>query len=288
MQAGEFTVNASQNALDLDELLKGLDLRDSDDRQIAQRAALKTYGRGLCSVTAVPAASQEYLQTIERQVLLEARAMLRDSRLRVFDDDPLQSWRRRPENDEDAASLKLEAGALAGCMIINAEREDGRTIITLQRANYSMERGSYGYSFICDAHEAFGSVGHAFAIRDLRESSHALLSHGAPVFFSLGFIGDAVSALESTALIRMQRRASPLLRAVAAPSQRVVDAGWRLPLATLGNQGDSGSLSRRSPSRRASAIPARLELTLTTSFTRLSISQHGPVRPRASVSRQSG
>ena len=114
MQVGEFTVNANQNALDLDELLKGLDLHDSDDRQIAQRAALKTYGRGLCSVTAVPDSSQEYLQTIERQVLLEARAMLRDTKLRVVDDDPLQSWRRRPENDEDAASLKLEAGALAG------------------------------------------------------------------------------------------------------------------------------------------------------------------------------
>ena len=97
-----------------------------------------------------------------------------------------------------------------------------------------------------DAHEAFGSVGHAFAARDLRESAHALLSNGAPVFFSLSFIGDAVSALESTALIRMQRRASPLLRAVAAPSQRVVDAGWRLPLAALGNQ---GALQRVSPLR---------------------------------------
>ena len=193
MQAGEFTVNACQNALDLGELLNGLDLQDSDDRQIAQSAALKKYGRGLCSVTAVPDSSQEYLQTIERQVLLEARAMLRDSRLRVFDDDPLQSWRRRPETDEGAAKLEIEAGALAGCMVINAEREDGRTIITLQRANYSMERGSYGYTLICDAYEAFGSVGHAFAIRDLRESAHALLSHGAPVFFSLGFIGARYS-----------------------------------------------------------------------------------------------
>ena len=114
MIAGEFTVNASQNALDLGELLNGLDLQDSDDRQIAQRAALKTYGRGLCSIGAVPDSSHEYLQTIERQVLLEARAMLHDTKLRVFEDDPLQSWRRLPENDEEAANLKLEAGALAG------------------------------------------------------------------------------------------------------------------------------------------------------------------------------
>ena len=240
MQAGEFTVNVSQNALDLGELLNGLDLHDADDRQIAQRAALKTYGRGLCSITAVPTASHEYLQTIERQVLLEARAMLRDSRLRVFDDDPLQSWRSKPLCDKDAAKLKIEAGALAGCMVISAELEDGKPVITLQRASYSMEHESYTYVLICDAYEAFGSVGHTYADRDLRESAYALLSHGAPVFFNIGFIGDAVSALESTALIRMQRRASPLLRAVAAPSQRVVDAGWRLPLAALGNQGDNG------------------------------------------------
>ena len=126
--------------------------------------------------------------------------VLHETRLRVVDDDPLLSWRSRPDCDKDATKLNIEAGTLAGCMVISAELEDGRPIITLQRASYSMEHGSYDYLLICDAHEAFDSVGHAFATRDLRESAHALLSNRTPAFFDIGFIGDAMSALESTAV----------------------------------------------------------------------------------------
>lgn len=80
MQTAEFTVDTSQTALDLGDLLHALDAYESDDRQIAQCAALRMYGRALCSIEAVPAASHDYLQTIERQVLLETRAMMYEIR----------------------------------------------------------------------------------------------------------------------------------------------------------------------------------------------------------------
>jgi hypothetical protein len=118
----------------------------------------------------------------------------------------------------------------------------------LQIAVYSRKWKSYSYTTICKkATRAFSSVGHRYAERDIEASWGTWLANDeSHVFLDLGFVGDAVAALHSTALIRLQGRASPLLRAVAAPSTRVSLSGsnnWRSPDASSCDHLNSGQLA---------------------------------------------
>jgi hypothetical protein len=213
---------------------------DLDDAQLARAEALDRYGAALRSETAVPAATDDYLDHVERCVLLESRAMLKDAGLRSWGDGAV-GWKPLPEIDESAPP----DDTLHRCLLVVSDevkndetgRSERRTRLCL--ACFNRHHLDYKYPTVAGtALRAFQSVGHSYAERDVEASWSAWIEHGCAVHLNLGYVGDVLAALESVALVRLQGRASPLLRAVAAPSRRVAETGaggWRAPAPGVSN-----------------------------------------------------
>ncbi|MDA9633401.1 AAA domain-containing protein [bacterium] len=216
---------------------------DLDDAQLARTDALGLYGAALRSETAVPATTTDYLMRLERSVLLESRAMLKDASLRSWGDGDV-GWKPLPEYDESAPP----DGALHRCLLVVSGKVKNDTSghserrTRLRVAFFNRRFYSYTYQTVANtAVHAFHSVGHRYAERDIDASWSAWVEHECDVHLNLGYVGDALTALESVALVRLQGRASPLLRAVAAPSRRVAgtgSSGWRTPVPGVNNLND--------------------------------------------------
>ena len=216
---------------------------DLDDAQLARAEALDRYGAALRSEIAVPATTTDYLMRLERSVLLESRAMLKDASLRSWGDGDV-GWKPLPEYDESASP----DGALHRCLLVVSGKVKNDTTghserrTRLRVAFFNRRFNSYTYQTVANtAVHAFHSVGHRYAERDIDASWSAWVEHECDVHLNLGYVGDALTALESVALVRLQGRASPLLRAVAAPSRRVAGtgaSGWRTPVPGVNNLND--------------------------------------------------
>ena len=90
---------------DLSAALGGDERGDERDSEIARGSALKLYGTALASNGAVPKRSSDYLEHVERGVLLEAREMLKGANLRA------DSWACLPTDDKTGDLHKHLAAA---------------------------------------------------------------------------------------------------------------------------------------------------------------------------------
>jgi hypothetical protein len=240
MQVHEYKLDESVSLHHLSARLEGLDLEDLDledlylargnetDAELARNQAFELYRAALKSADNVPRQSREYLHTVERTVLLEARELLRGANLRATE------WAKLPTKDEVgefSKHLLVASGEFGEKKERNEhnERKERKSVLLL--AHYDRESEDYTTQILCDDAEAvFASVNHRFAKRDLESSwAHWVRAGGDDfVCVSLGYIGDALATLTAVALIRLQGNHSPLLRAVAAPSKRV-SAVWCNP-----------------------------------------------------------
>ena len=209
-------------SLDDDDTSDGAARGDESDSELARNRAFGLYKSALKDESSVPDRSREYLQTVERTVLLEARELLRGANLRATE------WKTLPSHDETGEFSKhlLVASGEFG----KTEKEKERKSVLLL-AHHDRDSETYSTQMVTsNALRAFESVEHRFAERDLQASWGRWMQLDEPEFVctSLGYIGDALATLAATALIRLQGSPSPLLRAVAAPSKRV-SVEWRDP-----------------------------------------------------------
>jgi hypothetical protein len=210
--------------------------------KLAFKKAFLLMRRALCDDSCLPVGSNDYIDRVDRSVLLELRELLRDSSVQSWGEGAKQ-WTPLPKDDD--------GGVLHHCMLVVSgnfkEETDGKDRnprrSKLQLAFYSQTRKSYSYLTICDnASQAFSAVGYYYIAASWSAWFNNNKSH---VFLNLGFVGDALAALQATALIRLQDRVSPLLRAVEEPSTRVSLAGsnaWRRPEASHCTYLNSGQL----------------------------------------------
>lgn len=212
-----------------------LDDDGGDDGETA--VALVTLGRALECTDAVPnSVDQCYLVRIERCVCLETRELLKSTNLRDLAWEPLKDpLKENGESDEGFynSHLVLATGFFVTKRGGEVNVEKGvRLLLARHRGG-----GQYSTRTVCkDAERAFQSVGHRFFRSDVNKGWSALLllcGYDQPkqtefVMVSLGYVGDALAALNAVGAIRLQNNASPLLRAVASPSSRV-SAAWNAP-----------------------------------------------------------
>ena len=228
---------------DLSALGDALDDEDDvgSDNERAKRAARNRFGAALSFVDAVPERTTEYLAHIERGVLLEAREQLRGAFL------PRDGWEPLPET---SVTGDLHKHLLVASGVFGIRGPCGvqrKKCSMLRLAHYSREHETYVTQPVAkDAGVAFDSVGNSHGARALEASWRAWATEDSTemVVLDLGYVGDTLATLFATELIRQQRTVSPLLRAVAAPSQRS-PAAWRLPTNPDGalNAGQLAALS---------------------------------------------
>ena len=211
---------------------------ERNDSQLLRNGVLRCYGKALCSKSSLPSSTTNYLDHVERCVLLESRAMLERASL-----CPQRygrfGWKPLPELD-DTPDCKLD-DTLHRCLLVvsrkekekinNVERIVERTLLCVAFLNSIKTEYMYE-AVVKTALDAFGSVGNAYAEREIDYSWSEWNEYRRDLHINLGYVGDALAALESVALVRLQGHASPLLRAVAAPSRRIEGtkaSGWRAP-----------------------------------------------------------
>jgi predicted ATPase len=216
-------------------------------RHQATDAAISAYGKALVSRNTIPASSFDYLCDIERKCLLEAREFLASV-------STGSGWKSLPRSRDDSLGDEMEN--LHACLVLAHgvwSEEDGYGKKVMQRSTslaYVMadEAGQYRYRRIVKtAEDAFESVGHRFAERDIERGLEGvrMVSDGGYTGINLGYVGDAVGCLQAVAMIRAGGGVSPLLHAVADPSSRRRDFGWRKPPFLMEiNKGQSEALCR--------------------------------------------
>ena len=196
------------------------------DAHRARKYSLKTYANALLSSKHLAEPTSDYLNHIERAICLEARCLLQQAQMRA-------DWTAIPLTDDGqlhdhlfVARVEAPRSCRNGTGLIKSVQY--RLVVP----TFVVDDQAYTFETLLrhgQVQQALCSVGNKASIRDL--DTRSLASYDSTKFsavgLNLGYIGDALNSLAAVWLINFQNRHSPLLAAVAAPSNRVVDPQWR-------------------------------------------------------------